>query len=336
MKIIFVFIVSTIFFQNGFSMENAQQEKIISAHIIESDEIKNFLPLKEYTKKTVILIAHLNLEELVQQIGSAYQKKAEKNLSILNKENLANLSLNIARKLAFYGSSALLLSYLSNETFLGCLAWTPQTYKLCTWLYSSFKNGSFKHAVEQGDIPSLMQEIFPWHIWSVCLTLALADDNKFISHLISIDLPNTHSKLILGHFCHLVWQELRSFHSTKSNNLVHQLIHDGFPLLSFYEYQHDLEFNAKLKSIDNGCMWISWHHPCEDALFITSSPFDTESCPICFANFNEKYQTVAEQECGHVFHEQCLREWFKESQKNQCPQCKRNIQVVFIFDGLKK
>ncbi len=47
--------------------------------------------------------------------------------------------------------------------------------------------------------------------------------------------------------------------------------------------------------------------------------FVEQECPICLENFVEN-ETVAMLPCGHIFHIECVKEWF--SIKYECPSCR--------------
>ena len=49
-----------------------------------------------------------------------------------------------------------------------------------------------------------------------------------------------------------------------------------------------------------------------------------EGCVICLEDFAENDgKAIAELKCGHIFHEECLKEWV---QKNDiCPMCRSPI-----------
>ena len=49
-------------------------------------------------------------------------------------------------------------------------------------------------------------------------------------------------------------------------------------------------------------------------------PEKDKTCAICFADITEGKQFT----CGHIFHEDCIREWLKTHDK--CPVCRRSLQ----------
>ena len=46
-------------------------------------------------------------------------------------------------------------------------------------------------------------------------------------------------------------------------------------------------------------------------------------CAICLKEFDEQEKLQQIPNCGHVFHEICLRKWFRQLQI--CPMCRGNI-----------
>ncbi|ELU07139.1 hypothetical protein CAPTEDRAFT_215502, partial [Capitella teleta] len=55
------------------------------------------------------------------------------------------------------------------------------------------------------------------------------------------------------------------------------------------------------------------------------------SCLICTEQFNS-HRDVAATQCGHVFHQECLLNWFRQSPT--CPQCRERIQHKKIIKKL--
>ncbi len=47
------------------------------------------------------------------------------------------------------------------------------------------------------------------------------------------------------------------------------------------------------------------------------------NCAICFENYAEGDTLCSPEQCGHVFHKECLDNWLKH--KKQCPTCRMNI-----------
>lgn len=50
-------------------------------------------------------------------------------------------------------------------------------------------------------------------------------------------------------------------------------------------------------------------------------------CPICYLTEQTEW---AIPPCGHVFHEECLNKWYKQSKKSQCPTCRKSGKAVRI------
>lgn len=59
------------------------------------------------------------------------------------------------------------------------------------------------------------------------------------------------------------------------------------------------------------------------SLFICFKCFAQESCPICCRSIDDE-KTITTQ-CSHIFHENCLREWFQR--KIDCPLCRNNQPI---------
>lgn len=47
-----------------------------------------------------------------------------------------------------------------------------------------------------------------------------------------------------------------------------------------------------------------------------------ESCSICLVHFSPQ-EEVHPLSCGHVFHENCIQEWFKD--RDTCPMCRQKM-----------
>lgn len=47
----------------------------------------------------------------------------------------------------------------------------------------------------------------------------------------------------------------------------------------------------------------------------------TETCTICLEEVTNK-----PYECGHVYHDKCIKKWLKEH--NTCPNCRVNIEII--------
>lgn len=62
-------------------------------------------------------------------------------------------------------------------------------------------------------------------------------------------------------------------------------------------------------------------------------------CPICVNEFKFKEQNyICTIPCGHVYHEQCLKEWFRvqiqEFRRSNCPKCRaaaEESQIIRLF-----
>jgi hypothetical protein len=59
-----------------------------------------------------------------------------------------------------------------------------------------------------------------------------------------------------------------------------------------------------------------------------ATPVDTNDCPICLMELQEgMICRMLPEPCGHIFHQQCIDQWFKQS--TVCPLCKRSMKMVF-------
>lgn len=55
---------------------------------------------------------------------------------------------------------------------------------------------------------------------------------------------------------------------------------------------------------------------------ITVSKNKNEECSICLSLFLEK-QCVKMNQCEHIYHESCIKEWLKIN--NLCPLCRKDV-----------
>ena len=51
---------------------------------------------------------------------------------------------------------------------------------------------------------------------------------------------------------------------------------------------------------------------------------EENSCSICMSEFEEKDELLT-LTCFHAFHEDCIKQWFKE--QNWCPVCKNVVKI---------
>ena len=54
-----------------------------------------------------------------------------------------------------------------------------------------------------------------------------------------------------------------------------------------------------------------------------TSEMSTEVCPICHAEFADGSELLRIRPCDHVFHRECIEQWFGRS--NSCPVCRNQI-----------
>lgn len=67
------------------------------------------------------------------------------------------------------------------------------------------------------------------------------------------------------------------------------------------------------------------YEPCSFAEWIEQCPRKTElgtTCPVCLVDLALDDEVVGLNQCGHVFHAQCLEGWFAASPKRCCPLCR--------------
>lgn len=53
---------------------------------------------------------------------------------------------------------------------------------------------------------------------------------------------------------------------------------------------------------------------------------NNETCAICYENLNIK-SCYTINECKHIFHSNCLLDWFRNSNKSSCPYCRNIIEM---------
>lgn len=61
---------------------------------------------------------------------------------------------------------------------------------------------------------------------------------------------------------------------------------------------------------------------------------DKPQCSVCYESIREN-QLVAKTPCGHLFHKQCLSQWFRRSMtlfKPTCPLCRAIVPVTYRFN----
>lgn len=64
---------------------------------------------------------------------------------------------------------------------------------------------------------------------------------------------------------------------------------------------------------------------------------EIENCSICMDKLNVNYDNKDEKvillKCGHCFHEQCLKSWYKSSTKKNCPICREDLKIknYYVF-----
>ena len=63
---------------------------------------------------------------------------------------------------------------------------------------------------------------------------------------------------------------------------------------------------------------------------------EIENCSICMDKLNvncDKNEKVILLKCGHCYHEQCLKSWYKSSTQKNCPICREDLKIknYYVF-----
>lgn len=67
---------------------------------------------------------------------------------------------------------------------------------------------------------------------------------------------------------------------------------------------------------------------CQQHMTRTSVSLESpSSCPICLTPLSTERVVVRLRVCGHYFHCECLKAWFKQGRR-QCPLCMRTVQIT--------
>ena len=72
--------------------------------------------------------------------------------------------------------------------------------------------------------------------------------------------------------------------------------------------------------------------------FIAGNELQEEICSICMDKLNVKCHDVKNEKsvlltCGHYFHEECLKTWYKSSAQKDCPICREKLEIknYYVF-----
>ena len=52
-----------------------------------------------------------------------------------------------------------------------------------------------------------------------------------------------------------------------------------------------------------------------------------DECPICYDDDKNKDEFCKINRCGHVFHTECIKKCFVDSNNHKCPFCKQNVCI---------
>jgi uncharacterized CHY-type Zn-finger protein len=57
---------------------------------------------------------------------------------------------------------------------------------------------------------------------------------------------------------------------------------------------------------------------------------EADVCPICHENLDNGQLTISLTNCGHIFHEDCIKAWMNTEYANseECPMCKKTINFA--------
>lgn len=51
-----------------------------------------------------------------------------------------------------------------------------------------------------------------------------------------------------------------------------------------------------------------------------------DPCSVCLEEMTSD-QLICKLECGHFYHKDCILAWLNKTQKNNCPICRKNVEV---------
>ena len=54
------------------------------------------------------------------------------------------------------------------------------------------------------------------------------------------------------------------------------------------------------------------------------SNLEKAQCAICLENLN-KQENILKLECSHIYHVNCLKDWYIKSKNKDCPMCRESI-----------
>lgn len=134
-----------------------------------------------------------------------------------------------------------------------------------------------------------------------------------------------YQKVFCKHSCFVMLKLLKQL------NIRHRLFRELCNLLIFTDSQIELISNELDKfDIDNNNQQLVDLKLLEKFNTFTEPVFDikdydkTDTCLICFDEFN---QTMVKQcpTCKKIFHDKCVKIWFRNTDKQSCPHCRSEI-----------
>lgn len=58
----------------------------------------------------------------------------------------------------------------------------------------------------------------------------------------------------------------------------------------------------------------------------------TEECIICFYPLGN--ETIAQVDCGHIYHHKCIKKWLKVGKTKRCPTCNTGVKILYKNETL--
>ena len=117
--------------------------------------------------------------------------------------------------------------------------------------------------------------------------------------------------------------ELNNYESNDIYNQTNDGIDEYYSNLFFFMV-FALFFSYTLKCCKNSCDNLYLKYKTDTSLSEKINIGETVElfCPICLEEYNDK-ETICKLNCNHIFHKECIKEWFKKN--NNCPNCRKII-----------